>query len=358
MSKLFRLLNFSFLKKTPLFVQIYCLFSLVLWAACNGSDPGYQPPTPNVSKIEVNATIRRFDQDLFALDTTRFSEGMAALQAKYPSFLPFFIQNVAHDQSQPNELPEAALRGFVAAQQVRRLNDSCQAQFRDLNSFQKETTQLLRYFKHYFPQRREPITVTAVTEFVGDAFLVNDTTLMIGIDMFLGSNFEGYNPEIFPQYLRNQFTPKHMVVKYAFELANSSIPPPAKDNVIDHIVRNGKVLYLMDCLLPEMPDSTIIGYTDEQLKGCFANEKGLWARLLEMKVLYEPLSTRNMKIVTAGPSTDNVYQETPGQVGNWVGWQIVRAYMKRHPEADFEQLNRLTDAQQFLEKAKYKPRGQ
>jgi hypothetical protein len=77
-----------------------------------------------------------------------------------------------------------------------------------------------------------------------------------------------------------------------------------------------------------------------------------------MKVLYEPLGTRNMKIVTAGPSTDNVFQEAPGQVGNWIGWQIVRAYMKRYPNTDFAELNRLTDAQQFLEKAKYKPRGQ
>jgi hypothetical protein len=357
MSNLFGLLNFNFPAKSRLFAILFGAILLFL-QACNETDQGYQPPTPDVSGIQVKATIRRFDKALFSLDTTRFTEGMAALQAQYPAFLPFFIQNVAHDQTLPSEKPEDALRGFVAAQQVRRLNDSCQARFPDLADFQKDMAQVLRYFKHYFPERREPITVTAVTEFIGDAFLVNDTTMMIGLDMFLGSNFEGYNPDIFPQYIRNQFTPRNMIVKYAFELANSSIAPPAKDKVLDHVVRNGKVLYLMDCLLPDMPDSTLMGYTKAELSGCFENEKGLWARLLEMKVLYEPLGTRNMKIVTAGPSTDNVFQEAPGQVGNWIGWQIVRAYMKRYPNTDFAELNRLTDAQQFLEKAKYKPRGQ
>jgi len=361
MSELFNTLKFTFRPKITRQLRHLALGTLalaLLLTACKDENDAAQPPVPDVSGIKVNATFRRFDRDMFAIDTTHVMEGMAALQTNYPAFLPFFITNIAHDPTLPQEKPEDALRGFITAPQVRRLNDSCQVHFADLTEFQRDVADVLRYFKHYFPQRREPVTVTAVTEFIGDAFMVNDTTMMIGLDMFLGANFEGYNPDIFPQYIRDQFTPKHMIIKYAFELANNSIAPPAKDNVIDHVVRNGKVLYMMDCLLPNTPDSLLIGYTAEQLAGCFANEKGLWARILDMKVLYEPLGTKNMKIVTAGPSTDNVFQEAPGQVGNWMGWQIVRAYMKRHPNTTFAELNQLNDAQQFLEKAKYKPRGQ
>jgi hypothetical protein len=369
MSGLFNALKIRFLKKyylypmsaTILFPKNALLLSglvLTLFAACNSGTDQEQPPIPDVSGVQVNAVIRRFDQDLFAMDTTRFLESMQALSAKYPAFLPFFIKEVAHDPTLPQEKAEDALYGFVTAQQVRRLNDSCQAAFPNMNMFQPELTQLLKYFKYYYPQRQEPVTVTAVTEFIGNVAWVNDTTMLVGLDFFLGSDFEGYNPDIFPQYLRNQFTKENMVVKYALELAKSTVPPPAQDHILDHMISNGKVLYIMDCLLPLVPDSIKMGYTTEQWNGCIANEQGTWARLLDMKVLYEPLSAKNMKIVTDGPSTDNVFQEAPGQVGNWIGWQIVKAYMKRFPKTDLNELANLTDAQQFVEKAKYKPRKQ
>lgn len=367
MSELFNALKIRFFTKYYIMLPnnrrlwsfsslIWSFLMLVLFNACTEGVDEEQPPTPDVSNIQVQSTVRRFDRAMFSMDTVRFAESMQALELQFPAFLPFFVKEVAHDPSQPQETPQQALYGFVTAPQVRRLNDSCQAAFPDMSVLQKDLKPLLQYYKYYFPQRKEPVTITAVTEFIGDVFMVNDTTMMLGLDMFLGENFEGYNPDIFPQYLRKQFVPGQIIVKYAFELANSAIPAPAKDQILDHIVRNGKVLYIMDCLLPTVPDSIKMGYTTEQWKGCYANEQEIWARLLDMKVLYEPLNTKNMKIVTAGPSTDNVFQEAPGQVGNWIGWQIVKAYMKRQPDTKLPDLAKLNDAQMFVEKAKYKPR--
>lgn len=324
--------------------------------SCGESWDEEQPPVPDVSNIQVNARIQRFDRDLFAIDTQHFREQLSLLAVNYPAFLPFFTTQVAHDITRPDESPEAALYGFVTAPQVRRLNDSCQAQFPDLSYFQKDLTQLLQYYKYYFPEKKEPTTVTAVTEFIGDAFMVNDTLMMIGLDMFLGSDFSGYNPEIFPQYIVKDFRPDQMIVKYGFSLANYVTPAPAKDHILDHMIRNGKVLYIMDCLLPTVPDSIKMGYSSDQWAGSLVNEQEVWSRLLDMKVLYEPLGPRNMKIVTLSPSSDNVFQEAPGQIGNFIGWQIVKAYMKRYPKTSLKDLLALNDAQQFLEKAKYKPK--
>lgn len=325
-------------------------------AGCFSNEDADQPPTPDVTGIQVQARIQRFDQDLFAVDTAHFREGLTSLAQKYPIFLTFFMTQVTHDMTQAAQNPEDGLYGFVTAPQVRRLYDTCQTQFTDLGSFKKELTQLLKYYKYYYPERPEITTVTAVTEFVGDAYLVNDTLMMLGLDMFLGENFAGYNPEVFPLYLRKQFEPEKMIVKYGFALANNLVPAPATDHVLDHIIRNGKVLYLMDCLLPSVPDSIKMGYSADEWAGSLANEQEVWSRLLEMKVLYEPLGPKNIKIVTAGPSSDNVFQEAPGQIGNFIGWQMVKSYMKRYPQTTLKELLALTDAQKFLEKAKYKPR--
>ena len=46
----------------------------------------------------------------------------------------------------------------------------------------------------------------------------------------------------------------------------------------------------------------------------------------------------------------------PGRTANYIGWQIVKAYMRRNPEADIQDLIEATDAQQFLQKSRYKPK--
>lgn len=311
---------------------------------------------PDVSHINVQVNIQRFDQDLFALDTANLQPGLEQLSQKYPDFLPFFLTEIAHDQTNPDETPLEAIAGFVTAPQVQRLRDSCEAAFPNLNRLNGELEQLLRYYRYYFPNRPLPRFATAVTEFVGDAYAVNDSLVMIGLDMFLGENFSGYNPDYFPQYLRRQFAPEYMPTKVALALSSRLVGPPPGERILDYMVNNGKILYVMDLLLPEVSDSTFMGYTREQLEGCYANEQEVWARLLDLNVLYQPLNNKNQKIVMPSPSTDIVFQESPGEVGNWVGWQIVKAYMSRYPETSLEDLLKQRDAQRFLEKAKYKPK--
>ncbi|MBK8922526.1 MAG: hypothetical protein IPM81_13640 [Saprospirales bacterium] len=334
------------------FAAVLVALAGLIWSAC---DPA-AGNAPDVSGIAVAVHLQRFDRDLFALDTANLEEGMRKLAQQYPDFFPFFVTGIAHDQTNPEEPPLDALAGFAGAPQVRRLNDSCQAAFPDLSRLQADLKQMLQYYRYYLPQKPAPRFVTAVTEFIGDAYAVNDSLVMIGLDMFLGENFSGYDPDVFPQYLRRQFAPAFLMPKIAMALASRVVGPPPGEKILDYMINNGKILYLMDVLLPAVPDSMLLGYTQSQLEGCFANEQEVWARLLDMKVFYQPLNNKNQKIVMPSPSADNVFQEAPGEIGNWVGWQIVRAYMRRYPDTSVEELLNLRDTQQFLEKAKYKPK--
>lgn len=331
---------------------IFGSFALIL-GSCTGET---HTKAPDVSQISVNLQLQRFEQDLFALDTANISNALQPLADKYPDFLPFFIAEIAHDQTNPDESPLEAVQGFVSAPQVRRLYDSCQAVYADLRWLEPELKQFLRYYRYYFPNRPLPRFTTAVTEFIGDAYAVNDSLVMIGLDMFLGENFTGYNPDYFPQYLRRQFSREYIPAKVALALASRIVGPPPGEQIMDYMINNGKILYLVDMLLPATPDSIKMGYTGAQVEGCYANEQEVWARLLDMKVLYQPLNNKNQKIVMPSPSADNVFQEAPGEIGNWIGWQIVKSYMNRNPNQSFEEMLNLRNTQQFLEKAKYKPK--
>jgi hypothetical protein len=48
--------------------------------------------------------------------------------------------------------------------------------------------------------------------------------------------------------------------------------------------------------------------------------------------------------------------ESPGNIGTWVGHQIIKAYMKKHPEKTFVDVMQMTmDSQTFLRESGYKP---
>jgi hypothetical protein len=311
---------------------------------------------PDVSHIKAEVQLQRFDRDLFALDTANLEPGMQQMAQKYPELFPLFTVQIIHDQTNPKETPAQALKGFLTAPQIRHLLDTVQRVYANSDKLENALTQMLRYYKYYFPQKPVPKVAAIVSEFAVDAFTLGDSLCGIGLDMFLGPDYPGYNPEIFPDYIRRQFQSDYIPVRLAKALAQNIAGEPSGNRLLDFMIANGKILYIADCLLPETPDSLKMGYTRDQIEGCEANEKLVWARLLEQKLLYSSDFNDWKKLVTPSPNAPIVFQEAPGEVGNWIGWQIVKSYMQRYPETKLETLIDLKDPQKFLEQAKYKPK--
>lgn len=46
----------------------------------------------------------------------------------------------------------------------------------------------------------------------------------------------------------------------------------------------------------------------------------------------------------------------PGRTANFIGWQIVKAFMEKYPKTTLEELINMHDSQIFMEKSKYKPK--
>lgn len=333
---------------------VLILASLFLFTACSNEE---SQDAPDVDHIKLKVELQRFDQDLFALDTNSITAGMVSLGQKYPELLPLFAGNIIHDQTNQNETQEQAVSAFLKSTQIRKLYDTVQHSYGDLRWLEKDLNQMFRYYKYYFPQKATPKVVTMVSEFAVDAFTYGDSLCGIGLDMFLGESYWGYNPDIFPSYVRRQFTKDYITIRLAKALAQNAFgETPPGSRLLDMMLYNGKMLYIVDQLVPKAPDSLIMGYTLEQMEGCYANEKAVWARLLSQKLLYSADFNEFRKLVTPSPNAPVVFQEAPGEVGNWMGWQIVKSYMKRHPETTIDGLIQLQDSQKFLEEARYKPK--
>ncbi len=126
-------------------------------------------------------------------------------------------------------------------------------------------------------------------------------------------------------------------------------------NLLGNMIHQGKLMYFVDALLPEMEDSLKIGYTSNQLEWCKKNEAQMWLTLVENKMLYSSKRMDIIRYINDAPYTNGFPIESPGRTGIWIGWQIVRQYMNKHPEITLPQLMQNSDYQGILNASGYFP---
>jgi uncharacterized protein YjaZ len=110
-------------------------------------------------------------------------------------------------------------------------------------------------------------------------------------------------------------------------------------------------------LLPEYTDAEKMGYTPEQIVWCQENESYIWRYFIEKEMLYSDEPKLSSRFIDPAPFSKfylEIDNDSPGRVGAWIGWQIVRSYMENN-NTSIEQLLK-TDAKQIFEKSKYKPK--
>ena len=124
------------------------------------------------------------------------------------------------------------------------------------------------------------------------------------------------------------------------------------------MIYNGKIMYFMDMILPNVADTTKIGYSTAQLKWCKEFQSKIWAYFLEENLLYESDFPKIQKYLTEAPFTPGLGEknESAPKLAVWTGWQIVREYMDKHPEVTLPELMADNDAQKILNESKYRPK--
>jgi uncharacterized protein YjaZ len=121
------------------------------------------------------------------------------------------------------------------------------------------------------------------------------------------------------------------------------------------MIEAGKRLYLLDHLLPETADTLKTGYTAKQLEGCLENEKNIWSFFIQNNLLYiiDPEMVRDY--MSDAPNTPTLGQASPGFIGQFVGWQIVKKWMSQQQESSNLKQMMNTPAKTIFEQSKYKP---
>ncbi len=326
----------------------------------------------NTSEIKLTLKFERFEQDLFKANN---ASEIAALEKKYPDFYPVYIYQLMGDITQPNQSTiEAAanlMRNFTTIPDfglvLKHRSDSV---FEDIEPFKVELTEAMKRYKYYFALDTIPKFITFLSPFrINFPVIEGRNQIGIGLDMYLGSNFMPYHsPQIadqFPGYRVKKMRKEYLLRDLLTAMAETKLikvmaetkPLDNNSRLIDEMIFEGKMLYLVDALIPETPDSIKLGYTQQQMKWANENESSIWAALVDSKILYSTEPTKIRDFINDGPFTTapGFGAGTSPRIGAYTGWQIVKKYMNKNPTITLQQLLAETDSDDILNKSKYKP---
>lgn len=317
---------------------------------------------PDVSAIPVNYNIHRFEQALFALDTNDIQAEVAILEQKYPDFTEFYLQSILQVKKpwDTTGIYKQHIKGFLTYPFTQQLYDTTQIVFHDFSKIDQRLKQGFQFYQHYFPDKDVPDIYTFISEFsYGIVLPPIDNTIGIGLDLFLGKDYPYYYypPLSLPAYIARTQDQAHLPAKVFEGVVDDLVGEANGGKFLDLIIHNGKKLYVLDHLLPYEPDSIKLGFTDAQTNWCAENELEMWAFFLKEELLYSNEYKKFKSLVSDSPFATGMPPEAPGKAGNWVGWQIVKAYMQRQPDRTLQELVAITDTQEIFSKSRYKPKN-
>ncbi len=345
-------------KRTSNFPKITLFFLLSLLAvSCK------QNKKVDVSHVKVNLTIQRFDQELSKIKMNELAEKLPKLKKKYGIFYDDYFEKILNVGSTQDTQYYQLVRQILTGKPFLDLQSETDSVYPNLEALKPKFEDAFKRIKYEYPKWKEPKIVTYVSGFqvqtpIGTGYVG------IGLDMFLGQKSKFYPAlvETVPRYISRRFTTENMVPRVVEVITREELYPESDHDksLLAKMIYNGKALYLMKQILPETPDSILIGYSEKQMKWAHSFESDTWAFLLEQELLFNTDYFKIQKYLAEAPFTPGLgnQNDSAPKLGLFIGWQIVKRYMVENPTLNMKDLMLEKDEQKILRLAKYRPNNQ
>lgn len=316
--------------KKYLFFVVFCLFVL----SCDKKNKVENA----VTAIPLEVKVERFDKIFFETPP----QDLEKVKKEFPFFFPPGNDNSVWLHKMQDTM-------------WRELYTEVQKKYADFQPVKTELESLFKHIKYYFPKTKTPKVITVISEMdYNNKAIYADSLVVISLELYLGKNHKFYQ---FPNYLKQNFEERQIAPDVVSSFSARQIPPVLDKNLLSQMIYYGKQLYIKDLLLPDYSDAEKMGYTPEQIAWCQENESYMWRYFIEKEMLYSNDQKLISRFINPAPFSKfylEIDNESPGQVGGWIGWQMVRSYMKNNEVPLVDLLK--TNAKEIFVRSKYKPK--
>lgn len=313
---------------------ILLIISVLLFVSCDEKSSIEK----EIEAIPMEVKVMRLDQEFGAATP----ETLSALKRKYPVFFPEQFHDSVWIGNMKDTIQQELVKEIALV-------------FPDNSNIEEQLLPLFQHLKYYFPEFKEP-TIVGVTSDVDyqQKIIVADTLLVVALDTYLGADHEFY--QNLKKYISKNMKPSQLGPDVAEAYARQLVSGPKQRTLLAQMVYFGKLVYLKDALLPAVSDANKMSYTEEEIQWANDNEEDVWRYFIEKELLYNTNSKLAPRFILDAPFSKfylEIDNESPGRIGQYLGWQMVRAYMENN-DVTVPQLL-IMEADELFKNSKYKP---
>jgi gliding motility-associated lipoprotein GldB len=311
---------------------------VAFFASCNSDS------TADVSNVAVNVEVRRFEREIMSVKS---KEELTALFMKNPGYVKSLYRTFPDDTALVSHLYY-----LVNHPETKKLYNQSQEHFGELELIKKDFELAFKHLKHYYPEFKEPKIYTTFTGLENDLF-VSDSLIIIALEAFVGPKAH-YRPDQ-PNYILKRYEQGYIVPTVIRFLSNSYNLVDSQDqSFLADMLFFGKSLEFTKTMMPNTPDSLIMGYSENKLAETWVAQDLVWAHFIDKQLLFEKKPGIKEKYFGERPNVPEIGPECPGRIGQWVGWRIIQQYRKEKPKISFQELMANKNAQEIFNESKYR----
>lgn len=318
----------------PLMGRSFLIFLLLITGCREGDETEKE-----IAQIPIEISVSRFDRE-FAQAS---SDDIPELKVKYPYLFP-------------EQFPDSVWVAKLSDTIQKELSEEVALNFGDFEQETQELKSMFQHLKYYFPKLQLPKVITLTSDVrYNDRVILTDTLLLLGLDSYLGEGHRFYQG--IQRYIASGLDKKFLSSDIVGAMGKKLIPYPRNRSFLSRMVYYGKELYLKDKILPNITDGQKIGYSEEDILWASENEEQIWRYFIERELLYSTDAKLDRRFLDPAPFSKfqlELDNESPGRLGRYMGWQIVRAFMQKN-DVTLQQML-VTPADEIFKKSKYKPK--
>lgn len=302
-------------------------------------------------KQQLTLSIKRYEEDIFAISFDSLSAGIQKLYGYYPEEL--IQKDIWHDQKMIE-----SLKAYRKDPVIQDIYDETMKVFPNLDELTAQLKDALTYYQYYYPKATIPhfyTLVSGIDIYNPTVLLVNDN-ILIHLDMYLGADCKWYGKIGIPKYISERFDKKYLPIDcFKKALVDRHLPDKRNVTLLDYMIYEGKKLYFTELMFPNSSEQDIIGYSEEKFKWAEKHQYEIWNYIVNKDELFSKSDKTITVYIDESPFTKVFQNNSPGRLGTFIGWKLIKSYMKKNPEISLDELMNNTDSKDILTKSKYKP---
>lgn len=309
----------------------------------------------DVSDVELEIDFERIEQKL---SKAQGIEGLKAVNQdlieNVGELYEFYVFDMLHSGSVYDDSIAYYLNYFVQDEMMQKVHLDIETNFSNFETEEQETfVDMFKHLKYHIPTAPMPKQIVTYNSAFNYGVISTENQIGLGLDMYLGEHNEVIERLGFPQYIKAKMSKEYMAVDVAHSwLMTNVLGEDRGDDFLDQMIYFGKLRYLIDAMLPDQEDHYKIRYTKEEYDFALASEYDIWLFIMDMQWVY----TTDLKVLVRffdeAPTTVGI-DGSPGRIGQFIGWQIVRQYMNENEDVTVEDLVKETNYGKILKY--YKP---